>query len=196
MFRLIAMLVLVALMLFGLYQIGKAMGWWGKKALASSAGAHRKPDVTTPLAAANGANAAPKPRSKKPAEAVWAEVLNHPAGRWLYTREDRMVRITLVGSVVAPDAVLHVERVEGNAYTDRIMHRKARVQLFTFRRDGDSCNLQSVMVKAGDAPVFELDFAHEVVMAEKVTGLPPSDDMVRRLATDLNLAVAIDDDIN
>lgn len=186
--------VFFVLMLYEVYGWGKDLGWWGRAMTPV------KPSPRSSLAAS--AESLPsesdgqKP-ANSPAETleatIWSAVLDHPTGVWLYSREDRMLRITLVGNVADADAVLYVERIEGEMYTLRIPKRVAWVQLYTFQRSAGRCVEQYIMAKAGGPPDFELEFAHEAAAIEAVTGTTPSDDTLRKLATDLARAHAVDD---
>ena len=191
--RLVLMIAVVVAVAWGLYRMGKGQGWWGRTLTPATAkGSPRM--AARPVAPRTGDEVITTTRDPLDSlmSQIWSAVLRHPGGVWLYSRQSRMLRITLAGSVAASDAVLYLERVEGEAYCERVTGGSATLQIFTFKR-GAQPVLQSVTVKAGGPPDYELELARDIVATQAIAGVTPTDDMLRKLVIDLDFAQVIDD---
>jgi hypothetical protein len=191
--RLVLMIAVVVAVAWGLYRMGKGQGWWGQTLTPATAKGSPQM-VARPVAPRTGGEVVTTTRDPIDSltSQIWSAVLKHPGGVWLYSRQSRMLRITLAGSVAASDAVLYLERVEGDDYCARVTGGSATLQIFTFKR-GARPVLQSVTVKAGGPPDYELELARDIVAAQTIAGVTPTDDMLRKLVNDLNCAQVIDD---
>lgn len=186
--------VVVAAILAGMfvYYLGIRLKWWngikrGKKPKLAAA-------KSQPAGSQRGGQHDDLPVTYSLVSDIWQECRIVRDKAWLLARDSTiMIRVHIV------DRTLYIERIRTDAYAKRISDGYVLMELFVFVQGKDSQpSLCVVRVERGGPPYFDVPATHLALETSRSTGdvtdMKITDDTLRKLKHELQVAVATDDD--